>query len=1235
MSPTCDRTLGGPVLRRLTPDTMSSGQAVVKFTVLLAIITFVLGGPSGVGRTVLTKQACQHTILHLSCPPGEKLDISFANYGHLGTKFCGSPMPAGGCRAPDSLAIVQAMCQGKQQCYVLSADTTFGDPCMHIVKYLEVRYECQGEDPCEQNEHDSIDDIWRSTGHRTIGLPDSELHDDRYVLAEGWYRFVSPAGGEMPTSCVPLESCGTRSPVWMDGTVPAVNQTQTVSGCINDGGCCDNIVSLKVKNCGDFLVYKLSPLQFALNPSAYCADMIPKLRGAPTLDYHASQTESYFLCDFDGPTWPNVTWVVEWFLDDTVILTEELPGWVQTAYLDQNAILLNTEVSCQVHGHFDGSNATTVPDKSDPYYAGIVVGPQNLTVHENGGPANFTVHSTIALNCDVMIVNNDGYLGRPDVLLDQCTLSFDTGSWGVDNPQTVTVWAIRDFQSDGDQHVQIDVIPTADCDIPPSGNTQDVLVTTIDHDSSTAHASGDPHYTTFDRRRYDWYGVGDFVLHRSKGRPFESRKLMSLVEGVQRRATKFILGAHSNTLTYKERLSTLGLLPLVHRREVCDVMVFIKSKPIVHKPSRYLRSHMLTPIRVRTSAFSSSYIPRLVTIWNQLSPVLRNIGVQASEMSNILTFKRSLVHSRVWRCWAVSCNCGVAVREGDDVITIDMCDGPFGHTAPTVRLRSPQEPARGTRVTRSQSGRSFKVVRSTINEKVSLPSGAEVRTDVEYWGMNLHVKVPSDDFGATEGLFGTFDHDWTNDYNTRDGAVSSDSNDFSWSWRIPAGQSLFDRLPDPADTPGQPASRYDGSVLCACTASGPQCGDPDTIPTFPNDFDIDITNTLVQRRGRRSRDLRSTRVTDRSIPAAPVAVTATWPTPSGITHDNATAMCKEAAMTSPAFAACEAVLSDADVFSGVEDCVEDIKVTDNLVFLQQAAMLMEELCREEALKNVTLYDQKDENSTALPPAFVGSSLCPGRCSLRGECVNATCYCDPGYGSSDCSVDMTTPPVLVDVRYGRTCDVRSEDCDVIGVVGDGFLDSRSLQCHVERTSDKARGRQPSALPATADFLSFREVECTVRGNVLTIDGNPDENTGTPVSNVTVAISNDGRLNSDVLQVTIFDSHCQECDGTGVCRAKENACEIKGFCYPANESHPADSARYCNPSVNRSGWTFRPDTEEQQLKHIVGIVVGTVVGTVVLVLAVALILKIKKQKRSVSVGFLKEDGDTVKQATGMSP
>ena len=91
------------------------------------------------------------------------------------------------------------------------------------------------EDPCEPNEHDSIDDIWRSAGHNSTGRAEAELLDDQ-GLAEGWYRFVSEAGGEMPTACVPVNSCGTRFPVWMDGTVPTVNQTQDVTGCINQGG---------------------------------------------------------------------------------------------------------------------------------------------------------------------------------------------------------------------------------------------------------------------------------------------------------------------------------------------------------------------------------------------------------------------------------------------------------------------------------------------------------------------------------------------------------------------------------------------------------------------------------------------------------------------------------------------------------------------------------------------------------------------------------------------------------------------------------------------------------------------------------------------------------------------------------------------------------------------------------------------------------------------------------------
>jgi hypothetical protein len=52
-----------------------------------------------------------------------------------------------------------------------------------------------------------------------------------------------------------------------------------------------------------------------------------------------------------------------------------------------------------------------------------------------------------------------------------------------------------------------------------------------------------------------------------------------LLENVQRRATKFILGYPEN-MNYKERLSNLGIMPLEYRREMADLILFFKFKPV-------------------------------------------------------------------------------------------------------------------------------------------------------------------------------------------------------------------------------------------------------------------------------------------------------------------------------------------------------------------------------------------------------------------------------------------------------------------------------------------------------------------------------------------------------------------------------------------------------------------------------------------------------------------------------
>lgn len=80
---------------------------------------------------------------------------------------------------------------------------------------------------------------------------------------------------------------------------------------------------------------------------------------------------------------------------------------------------------------------------------------------------------------------------------------------------------------------------------------------------------------------------------------------------------------------------------------------------------------------------------------------------------NILILYSLQVHARFWSCSKLRkpgfCACGVATRDGDDVIVIDMCNGRFMETSVQISIKSKLPLAKGIRITEAISGKRYTV----------------------------------------------------------------------------------------------------------------------------------------------------------------------------------------------------------------------------------------------------------------------------------------------------------------------------------------------------------------------------------------------------------------------------------------------------------------------------------------------------------------------------------------------
>ena len=123
---------------------------------------------------------------------------------------------------------------------------------------------------CSNTTYKEINEPRRST--KSVWKKGEPALCDR-SLQQGWYRFTSFAGGRIPEKMVPMNHCGSKAPVWLNGRHPTIKEGNVArQACVNsldlNNGCWE-FFDINIKNCGNYFVYYLRPPDYCA--VAYCA----------------------------------------------------------------------------------------------------------------------------------------------------------------------------------------------------------------------------------------------------------------------------------------------------------------------------------------------------------------------------------------------------------------------------------------------------------------------------------------------------------------------------------------------------------------------------------------------------------------------------------------------------------------------------------------------------------------------------------------------------------------------------------------------------------------------------------------------------------------------------------------------------------------------------------------------------------------------------------------------------
>ncbi|XP_068726460.1 uncharacterized protein, partial [Montipora capricornis] len=270
---------------------------------------------------------------------------------------------------------------------------------------------------------------------------------------------------------------------------------------------------------------------------------------------------------------------------------------------------------------------------------------------------------------------------------------------------------------------------------------------------------------------------------------------------------EFVTDKCSLSLTERNRRNFgFYIKPIRDFKKIKNQKIQVWFRPIKSTPGLcgFWKGYRLPSIKVITTnrgvkKCHGTGDPHYRTFDGKYYDILRNAGTYVMTKSTRRNFE---VQARIWPCWRVVCNCGVAIRENNDVVTIDMCHGPWRRTSPRVVQKSRAPLGNRMKIRRYGSGQSTRF-------KVMMRSGAIVEAHCQYWGMSLYLTVPGIDSGATVGLCGN------NNGNAADDLERKGIYTFARKYMLKPGTTLFEKLPPRIST-----VRRRVRPSCSCVKKG-------------------------------------------------------------------------------------------------------------------------------------------------------------------------------------------------------------------------------------------------------------------------------------------------------------------------------------------------------------------------------------------------------------------------------